>query len=280
MSEWAMLIRPLAERRPQMQTVTTAAMATRVREPGEFCWFNMLTPRPPEARAFFNELFGWTYSEIPELGDTVLIDGRPAGGLFDLHGERTPPGTLAHIGVMVKVDSADAAAARVRALGGEAREPFDILGDLRMAVCSDPEGASFDLWESKQAHGTEVDGRLHGAPGWFELVTHNDERSGEFYSRLFGWQRELMPSPFIRYTTFKQGSSFIAGMMQATPEMAGMRPSWVTYFTVDDADKTARLATALGASVCIPPTDIPGVGRFCGITSPQGVGFCVIKYFV
>jgi hypothetical protein len=28
----------------------------------------------------------------------------------------------------------------------------------------------------------------------------------------------------------------------------------------------------------VPPRDIPGVGRFCGIVSPQGVVFYAIKY--
>ena len=28
-------------------------MTTRIRNPGEFCWINMLTPQPAEARDFF-----------------------------------------------------------------------------------------------------------------------------------------------------------------------------------------------------------------------------------
>ena len=67
-------------------------------------------------------------------------------------------------------------------------------------------------------------------------------------------------------------------MMQITPEMGTMRPHWGTYFTVTDADETAREAVELGAKLCMPVQDIPGVGRFCGITSPQGVTFYVIEY--
>ena len=57
-----------------------------------------------------------------------------------------------------------------------------------------------------------------------------------------------------------------------------MQPHWGTYFTVKDVDETAREAVELGGKICVPPQDIPGVGRFCGITSPQGVTFYVIKY--
>jgi len=67
-------------------------------------------------------------------------------------------------------------------------------------------------------------------------------------------------------------------MMPILPQMGNIPPHWATYFTVDDADATAREATQLGATLCLPPQDIPGVGRFCGITSPQGVTFFAVKY--
>lgn len=66
--------------------------------------------------------------------------------------------------------------------------------------------------------------------------------------------------------------------MRITPEMGVMRPHWGTYFAVDDADQAARGAVELGATLHVPARDIPDVGRFCGITSPQGVPFYVITY--
>jgi predicted enzyme related to lactoylglutathione lyase len=50
------------------------------------------------------------------------------------------------------------------------------------------------------------------------------------------------------------------------------------YYTVKDADEAASEAVKLGARVHVPLQDIPNVGRFCGITSPQGVVFYVIEY--
>jgi hypothetical protein len=35
---------------------------------------------------------------------------------------------------------------------------------------------------------------------------------------------------------------------------------------------------ALGARLSAPVHDIPGIGRSCGIVSPQGVPFHVIRY--
>jgi len=179
---------------------------------------------------------------------------------------------------MVKVANADAAVERVKALGGNAQPAFDIFDQGRMAVCFDPNGAAFDVWEAKKGGGMDADSSRHGAPSWFESMTTDVDRAAKFYAALFGWTPEAMPMEGFTYTTFKLGDAYVAGMMAITPDMGALAPHWGTYFTVDDADATAREAPALGASVYIPPMDVPGVGRFCGIVSPQGVPFMVMKY--
>jgi predicted enzyme related to lactoylglutathione lyase len=132
-------------------------MPRRVRNAGEFCWINMLTPDPDAARDFFAKLLGWTYSEMPGMGHLIRVDGSDIGGLFDLNSPQTPPGTPPLIGVMVKVENADAVAEKVKKLGGKAEPAFDIAENGRMAVCHDPSGANFDLWEGKNSPGTDVD---------------------------------------------------------------------------------------------------------------------------
>ena len=253
-------------------------MTTGTRRPGDFCWINMLTPRPADARAFFGSLLGWTYLEIPGMGHAIQVGGRHVGGLFDLHGPNTPKGTPPGIGVMVKVESADATGERVRALGGQAKPAFDIMDRGRMGECTDPTGAQFDLWQPIKSVGTDVDTAHHGAPSWFEALTTDVDRAAAFYCALFGWTAERMALPGMRYTRFKLGDGSVAGMMGITPDMGAMPPYWATYFTVSDVDATARLAGELGARMCSPVREVPGVGRFCRIASPQGVVFAAITY--
>jgi uncharacterized protein len=250
----------------------------RTRTPGEFCWINILTPRPVEAREFFGRLLGWTYFEIPGVGHGMKVGGHEIGGLFDLDGPNTPKGVPPCIGVMVKVDSVDAACEKVKSLGGSVKMAFDIQDNLRMAVCFDPNGANFDLWESKKGHGTDVDSHQHGAPSWFETLTSDIDRATPFYASLFGWTPEVMKMPGYEYVVFKLDNIPVAGMMAISPEMGQLSPHWGVYFTANNADETARLAVELGANLCVPVRDIPNVGRFAGITSPQGVTFYVIKY--
>lgn len=253
-------------------------MTTGTRKTGEFCWINMLTPQPDQARAFFGRLLGWTYVEMPGMGHVVQVGGRAIGGLFDLAGPNTPPGTPPLIGVMVKVASADAVCKQAAALGGKALPAFDIMDQGRMAVCFDPNGAEFDVWEPRQGQGTDVDSEQPGAPTWFENLTSDVDRAAPFYARLFGWTPEAMPMAGFVYTAFKLGDAYVAGMMQLTPEMGAQRPHWATYFTVENVDESAREAVALGGVLCVPAQDIPGVGRFCGVTSPQGVTFFLLQY--
>jgi predicted enzyme related to lactoylglutathione lyase len=253
-------------------------MASGIRKPGDFCWINMLTPQPTDARAFFGALLGWTYAEIPGVGHLIQVGGRDVGGLFDLAAPNTPPGTPPMIGVMMKVESADVTAAKATSLGGRTKPAFDIGDQLRMAVCFDPAGVEFDIWESKRGHGTEINSREPGAPTWFELMTTDTDGARTFYQDLFGWTSEQGPMPGGVYTRFRLSGEPVGGMMALTPEMGALPPQWRTYFTVGDAHATAQRAVELGGTLCMRVIAVPGVGEFCGITSPQGVSFCVIAY--
>ena len=253
-------------------------MATGTRKLGEFCWINMLTPDPDDARAFFGALLGWTYSEMPGMGHLIKVDGHDIGGLFDLNGPNTPPGTPPLIGVMVKVESADAMAEKTIALGGQARPAFDIGGSGRMSVLHDPTGAQFDVWEPKAMHGTDVDARAHGAPSWFETLSRDSAKARPFYCDLFGWNSETNPMGGSEYTVFNLDGKLVGGMMQITPEMGTFPSHWGVYFSVNDAEATIKLAAELGATIFVPVMPIPGVGRFCGLISPQGVRFYAIEY--
>lgn len=248
-------------------------MASNVRGVGEFCWFNLMTPEPPKAQAFFSKVLEWTYQEIPGVGVTVQVQGHPAGGLFDVVSPRTPNGMAPAVCGMVKVESADATCEKVSQLGGKVAEPpFDIGDNLRLGICTDPEGANFDLWEPKKATGSDVDDGAHGAPGWFQLVTPDSRRSASFYGALFGWKAEVLTAS-DGYATFQQGTKRVAGMMQ----LAAPSPQWAAFFTVRSAPETEQTARALGARVLVPLQTVPGVGRFLGLSSPQGVGFHVLE---
>ena len=122
--------------------------------------------------------------------------------------------------------------------------------------------------------------KQHGAFSWCELMTTDVEAAKHFYGSLFGWEMEetnvtLFGTP---YTSIKAGGTGVGGIMAMPPQAAGAPPHWGSYVTVDDVDATANKVEELGGQICKPPTDIPGVGRFCVFQDPQGAIICAITY--
>lgn len=116
----------------------------------------------------------------------------------------------------------------------------------------------------------------HGAFSWNELSTTDTAAALEFYTKLFGWNTEVMHMGTMDYTVVKVGNQSIGGVMKACKEGAPI--AWTAYVTVDNIDETVSLAESLGAKICVPPTDIPGIGRFSIFADPQGALIAAITY--
>jgi len=114
----------------------------------------------------------------------------------------------------------------------------------------------------------------HGDFSWCELLTNDVEGAKAFYREVFGWEmkeRELEEGP---YTIIKAGDRQVGGIMK----MPAQVPHWESYVTVDDVDEVARKIVENGGRLLVPPTDIPGTGRFCTFQDPQGAALSAITY--
>jgi predicted enzyme related to lactoylglutathione lyase len=106
---------------------------------------------------------------------------------------------------------------------------------------------------------------------WHELVTPDQQTSGEFVRQLFGWTlREVDAGPFGTYTLFQKDGQDVAGMMNPTPETASNASYWHSYITVEDVDACAQRVPSLGGHVIVPPHDVPEFGRVCMVADPTG----------
>jgi len=76
----------------------------------------------------------------------------------------------------------------------------------------------------------------------------------------------------MAYTEFFTAGKSQAGMLEMNDEWGNTPPYSMAYFQVADCDHAAE---SLGATICVPPTDIPHVGRFSVINNPQGATFSV-----
>ena len=245
--------------------------------PGSFCWAELATTDGAGAKKFYSELFGWTTHDSPVgpgMVYTMLkLDGKDVGALYE-KGE-TMKDVPTFWASYISVANAEEIAAKAKALGGTVmKEPFDVMDVGRMAVITDPTGATFCIWQPGKHTGYGVKGEPNSV-SWNELLTTDTARAIDFYTKLFGWVAQTHGP--MQYTEFMIGDTHAGGMMPIQPHMGPMPPHWGIYFAVEDCDATFAKATSLGARAFVPPTTIENVGRFSTMSDPQGAVFAIIK---
>jgi hypothetical protein len=120
----------------------------------------------------------------------------------------------------------------------------------------------------------EKDCAKRGHFGWNELVTTSVPAAKKFYAKLLGWKTQ----PFGKdadYTLLMKGKGSVGGMMKCPKP--GLPAQWIPYVFVDDVDATAKKAAKLGGEICMPPFDVPTVGRIAVLTDPQGAAIGIFK---
>jgi predicted enzyme related to lactoylglutathione lyase len=257
---------------------------TQTLAPGTFCWVDLFTTDTAAARKFYGTLFHWQANDMGGNYSMMKLNDKMAGGITELPAElrqnRVPPHWLSY----VQVTDAEQIAQKAASLGGTVLRPVADMGGFgRMAVLRDPAGAAFALWQPANPKSDAIY-NVPGALCWNELLTTDTAVATKFYTGLFGWTTKEMalhnaPNGAKNYTTFEVNGRGNGGML-ALPEdvkQMGVPSHWLPYFTVADTDNTVVRAKELGAQVHVPPTDIPGVGRFAVLADPQGAGFCILK---
>lgn len=106
-----------------------------------------------------------------------------------------------------------------------------------------------------------------------ELNTTDVNKAKDFYSKLFDWKLEDMPSG--DYTMIKVGEGTGGGMMKNP--IPGAPSFWLSYVLVDDIQASTKTAKSLGASVMRDVTEIPGYGSFSVMADPTGAHFALWK---
>lgn len=242
--------------------------------PGSFCWIELATSDAPAARDFYTKLFGWAVQENPmgEMGIYYIYkkNDRSAAAMYQMGPDMKgiPPNWMSY----VATSNANDSVAKAKALGAHViMDAFDVNDFGRMAVLTDPQGATFSLWEPKKTIGIEVRDEPNSLC-WNELSARDLDAAKKFYPALFGWRMKESPE----YTEWHLGEHAVGGMLLSqAPE--GVPSFWMPYFAVEDCDAAVENVKTLGGAVHVPPMDIPNVGRFAVVTDPQGAWFSVIR---
>ena len=236
--------------------------------PGTFCWTDLVTSDPGAAKAFYGQVLGWQFEDLPTTGSAIArVDGGAVAAIGPLPDAAGGP----HFNCYVSVESADEALARARELGGEVVLEAGDVGPMgRMGVIADPEGALLAVWQPGEHPGAGVV-NVPGALTWNDLTTNDMDDAERFYGSLFGWTFEAgRDDP--PYNVIHTASGRPNGGVVAAAE--GQPPMWLAYFATADVAAAAARAEAAGAAVISGPTDVPA-GTFAVLRDPQGAVFCL-----
>src|SRR5262249_27766584 len=154
------------------------------------CWVDTNQPDPQAAATFYGGLFGWEVQEAtpPDAPVRYLLatlGGKEVAGIAGQpEGESRPVAWDTY----VWVTSADETAAKVREAGGPVvTEPIDVGPAGRTALCADPDGAEFCLWQPGEHRGAQVVNEP-GSVNFNDLRTRDLDRAAAFYGAVFDWE--------------------------------------------------------------------------------------------
>jgi predicted enzyme related to lactoylglutathione lyase len=244
---------------------------------GSFVWYELITPDPDAAKAFYESVVGWEVEpgdkDYPHLkaGDAYV------GGFLKLSDEMRSHGARPTWLGYVAVDDLDSAIDLIGKSGGKVlMPPFEIPNVGRIALVADPQGAPF--YVMRGAEDEASDAFALDAPGhcaWNELATSDPVAATDFYTSRFGWERgEAMPMGDMGdYQIVNHNGAHLGAIMKAGE---GMGSRWRFYFRVEDVDSAKTRIESGGGTLVHGPQEVPGGERILIGRDPQGAEFALV----
>jgi len=230
--------------------------------------FDISGPDAEALQSFYGELFGWKIDPVPEM-NYALVDTQGGSGING--GIGTPPGGPGQVAFYVMADDLQAVLDKAETLGGKTTQPvMTIPGAVTLAMFADPEGHEVGLVGAGNQMETQQGAPSPGsgaAVSWFEVMGGDGAALVSFYSELFGWTSKKYETPGFDYWEMDPGGEGgIKGGMGTSPQ----GQSYATvYASVPDVTATAEKAAQLGATIVMPPTEMPNL-TIAMFTDPQG----------
>ena len=248
---------------------------------GRFIWYELITTDLDAATRFYEDVVGWTHEDMTGGGMTYRVmsaSGNGVAGMMLTPPEAAAQGAPPSWAGYVCVDDCDAAAAKIKGLGGQViRTPQDIPEIGRFAIVADPQSAVFAVMTPlpRDPPRTAVDQGTLGHTSWHELYAADPEPALAFYAEVFGWRKDsaMDMGPMGTYLLFANQDGMIGGMMTKPAQVA--RPAWLYYFQVGDIDAAQGRIEKGGGRVINGPMEVPGGDWIIQGVDPQGAMFAV-----
>jgi len=253
---------------------------------GGFIWYELMTPDPHGAKAFYDAVVGWDIGEgSADFNGYRMIgrkDGGFAGGVLPLNDEMQQHGARPTWLGYIHVTDVDQSLSKLEAAGGKALMPaMDIPNVGRIAMVADPQAIPFYVMKPIPPQGdpnaqsdvfsTTAEQRV----GWNELMTSDPAAARTFYGDLFGWtSEEFMPMGENGEYRFwaRQGQTIGA----VCGEMGSGNSKWRFYIRVPSISAAIEAVKAGGGQVNVGPHEVPGGDHIIIGNDPQGAEFALV----
>jgi predicted enzyme related to lactoylglutathione lyase len=242
---------------------------------GKFVWRDLLTENSESAESFYGELFGWTFRETGESNYTLILHrGRPIGGMFSV-GDDTPDINESQWVSLLSVSDIEDAVNQIRNDKGQVHvAPVDVSPRGTVAVVSDSQGALLAFVKTNGGDPPDRDAAF-GDWLWTELWTYEVDRALAFYGQLADYTHETAGEKGD-YTILEANGAPRAGILELSNKK--IRPHWVPYVRVENAQAIADRVDALGGAVVMAPRDDIRNGTVAVIADPSGAVMAVQEW--
>jgi predicted enzyme related to lactoylglutathione lyase len=259
---------------------------------GSFIWYELMTPDPGVATAFYGAVVGWSVpgpqgieSGVRDYRMILRSDGRAAGGMLGLTPGMQQQGAMPCWLPYMEVKDVAATTRAIEADGGTTWMRMDLpVGQI--AMVGDPLGTPFYVMrpipppDQPDAKSDVFDTSAPQRVRWNELASPDLQRAKQFYARHFGYRfNEVMPMGDLGdYCFMDHDGVRVGAIMQRAQGLPAA--GWVPYFGVESAAAACRAIEAHGGRLLQHLHQVPGgewvavaadpAGAVFGITGPQG----------
>ncbi|MFE8978700.1 VOC family protein [Streptomyces cyaneofuscatus] len=229
---------------------------------GAPCWVNLMVVDRAVVQAFYSAVLGWKFrsSSLDEEFVVATVGGDPVAGIGTRRPELAPASEWTPY---FAVRDADATAARIRERGATVAVGPMALGDGRVGLAADRDGATFGFWDGYTLAWSPGEGQ---APVRLDLQTRDVFDAAVFYGEVLDWAAEDFEVIYRNdHVLVKLRDRVVlslrGGGVQTSP-LAHLRPRWLVNFAVDDVEIAVSAAMAAGGSKPQPSSAVRAPAGF------------------
>lgn len=244
---------------------------TGIHHPGKFVWNDLLTDDIAVAKAFYGQLFGWTFEQLG--GYTVVKNNQQSiAGMVEVKVNAEKPSAARWLSSVSVADVNKAVFQVIKEGGSIQNGSMDLLNRGKGALVRDSLGAQLLLLNATGGDPEDKEPVI-GAWLWHELWSNNTELSLAFYQNLFGYNFEGDKDDYLILT---KNDHWRAGIRHSADPELEMR--WVPAVRVANTEAIAAKAKELGGKVLVAPQVSASGGSVALLADPSAALFIIQRW--